>query len=207
MFYTYLWLRYDGTPFYVGKGTKYRAFVTHTRFKLPSKENIILQEFENEEDSLVAEKFLVQYYGRINLGTGCLRNFTDGGEGVLHPSPILRHKLRTSHLGHRASEETKKKMSVKRLGMELSQVHMNAIREVAKRDDVRKKKSLALKNKPWSERRRKAHKPSLGINWYTPYSKWRVRDLQGKHVGYFVTWDAAKAAAFASRRVQLRTQF
>jgi hypothetical protein len=82
MFYTYLWLREDGTPYYVGKGSGIRAFTSwaHGVHKPAAKERIVVQEFESEEDAFEAEKFLVAYYGRLDNGTGCLRNLTDGGE-------------------------------------------------------------------------------------------------------------------------------
>jgi len=81
MYYTYLWLREDGTPYYVGKGTGKRAFVKHGNNLLPPViENIIIQEFEREEDALFAEKLLISAYGRKDNSTGLLRNLTDGGE-------------------------------------------------------------------------------------------------------------------------------
>jgi hypothetical protein len=84
-FYTYLWLREDGTPYYVGKGTRDRAFQPHRkgRWKRPSKERIVIQEFLNEADALAAEDFLIAFYGRIDQGTGCLRNLTDGKQARL----------------------------------------------------------------------------------------------------------------------------
>src|SRR5271157_5628100 len=83
-FYTYLWLREDGTPYYVGKGTGQRAFVNYQRtiFRPVQDERIIVQEHETESEALEAERFLISFYGRIDLGTGCLRNLTDGGEGL-----------------------------------------------------------------------------------------------------------------------------
>lgn len=81
MFYTYLWLREDGTPYYVGKGTRSRAYINH-RIKRPTRDKILVQEFLCEEDAFFAEKFLISYYGRSNIGAGCLRNLTDGGEGT-----------------------------------------------------------------------------------------------------------------------------
>ena len=78
VFYTYLWLREDGTPYYVGKGTGKRA----NRTGSPPCDRIIIQEHESEEDALHAERFLISYYGRIDTGTGILRNFSDGGEGI-----------------------------------------------------------------------------------------------------------------------------
>jgi hypothetical protein len=81
-FYTYLWLRDDGTPYYVGKGRGERGFtnVGH-RVRYPGKKFTIIQEWPSENDAFEAEKFLISYYGRLDLGTGCLANLTAGGSG------------------------------------------------------------------------------------------------------------------------------
>jgi hypothetical protein len=107
-FYTYLWLReYDstfpaGTPYYVGKGRGRRAFRggTQHRFRPPkNKEAIIIQEWPDENSAFEGEKFLIAMYGRIDNGTGCLRNLTDGGEGSSgHPTSKLQ-KLKASKQG------------------------------------------------------------------------------------------------------------
>ena len=36
----------------------------------------------NEADAFQLEILLIYQYGRIDLGTGCLRNLTNGGDGV-----------------------------------------------------------------------------------------------------------------------------
>ena len=81
-FYTYLWLREDGTPYYAGKGSTDRAFEEH-RFcgPPPPIERIIIQPHTSENAAFAAEKFLIAYYGRKDIGTGILCNMTDGGEG------------------------------------------------------------------------------------------------------------------------------
>lgn len=81
-FYTYLWLREDGTPYYVGKGYRHRAFERHRVGSAPPDERIVLQEWPCEKDAFAAEVFLISYYGRKDKGTGILRNLTDGGEGA-----------------------------------------------------------------------------------------------------------------------------
>ena len=83
-FYTYLYLRKDGTPYYVGKGRGYRAYVKRGRVISPptNKELILTQDFPTEEDAFAAEQFLIAYYGRKDLGTGLLHNRTAGGEGT-----------------------------------------------------------------------------------------------------------------------------
>ena len=101
-FYTYLWLREDGTPYYVGKGIGGRAFTNKGRtVNRPSPDRILIQEFLSEEDALEAEKFLIAYYGRIDLGVGCLYNFTNGGDGMSGHIPTLatREKVRLAKLG------------------------------------------------------------------------------------------------------------
>jgi len=105
MFYTYLWLREDGTPYYVGKGSGNRAYIPYGhRVKMPPKERIIIQGFDTEEDALLAEIFLIAVYGRIDNGTGCLANLTDGGQNP------------PSKLGFKHSEETRKHFSEVRKG-------------------------------------------------------------------------------------------
>lgn len=84
--YTYLWLRDNGTPYYVGKGRKCRATEAHRagyRLSPPPSNRIIMQEWPTEQMALYAERFLIAYYGRKNIQTGCLRNLTDGGEGIV----------------------------------------------------------------------------------------------------------------------------
>jgi hypothetical protein len=105
-FYTYLWLREDGTPYYVGKGHSKRAIRKGSPQDLS---RILIQEHESEQDAFTAEVFLIAYYGRIDLGTGCLRNRTDGGEGHSNPSAETRHKIAESK--RNLSQESRRKLS------------------------------------------------------------------------------------------------
>jgi len=82
MFYTYLWLREDGTPYYVGKGHGDRAYKYHRRHGSPPKQRVVIYQAESEVDAFETEIALIWYYGRKDLGTGCLRNLTNGGEGT-----------------------------------------------------------------------------------------------------------------------------
>lgn len=133
-FYTYLWLREDGTPFYVGKGSGNRAYEKRThRLSPPPKDRILIQEFPDEASTFIAEEFLIRLYGREDLSEGCLLNLTDGGEnpplkkrGCKGPSDEARRKISEtlkrkgikppSRLGCKASNETKKKQSISLMG-------------------------------------------------------------------------------------------
>lgn len=87
IFYVYAYLREDLTPYYIGKGSKDRAWKSHTRSNgtnlLPkdSKKIVILKEFLSENEAYDYETELIKQYGRKDLGTGILRNKTDGGRG------------------------------------------------------------------------------------------------------------------------------
>lgn len=148
MFYTYLWLRENGTPYYVGKGSGNRAFRWHERIgRSPSRDRIIVQEWPTEEDSFAAEKFLISYYGRKDQGTGCLANLTDGGEGAAGAIPYVRtpeHKqqIQERMAGRVLSEQAKLNMK-------------NAARPPIS-PEARLKMSIARKGQPhtkeWNER-------------------------------------------------------
>lgn len=81
--YVYFWLRANGTPYYVGKGTGRRAFINtqHSVHRPPDRARIIVQEYETETEAFEAEAFFVSFFGRLDDGSGCLRNHTVGGMG------------------------------------------------------------------------------------------------------------------------------
>jgi hypothetical protein len=80
-YYVYLYLREDMTPYYVGKGKDKRYCAKHN-VPVPPPERIIFYMTNlSDTDAKNIEKELIQQYGRKDLGTGILRNLTDGGEG------------------------------------------------------------------------------------------------------------------------------
>lgn len=79
MYYVYLWLREDRTPYYVGKGKGYRAYQKHIIGCPPPKDRVIIvKEFEDEDESYLFEEWLIQVYGRKCEG-GILLNTSIGG--------------------------------------------------------------------------------------------------------------------------------
>jgi len=89
-YYTYAYLREDGTPYYIGKGSKYRVNNKKRSLSTPPRERrLILKYFENERDAFRHEVYMIGVLGRKDKGTGILRNKTDGGEGT---SNVIRSK-------------------------------------------------------------------------------------------------------------------
>jgi hypothetical protein len=102
-FYTYAYLRKDGTPYYIGKGRKNRAYTDGgRRVKLPSKDRIlILKKNLTEEEAFRHEVYMIAVLGRKDLNTGILRNLSHGGEGSAgHKMPEDRKEsLRQQYKG------------------------------------------------------------------------------------------------------------
>ena len=98
-FYTYAYLREDGTPYYIGKG-KGRRYKNRSKndIKPPRDKSrvIFLKQNLTEEEAFKHEIYMIAMFGRKDLETGILHNKTDGGDGC-------------SGFNHR--EETKKKIS------------------------------------------------------------------------------------------------
>ncbi|MGA2886131.1 MAG: NUMOD3 domain-containing DNA-binding protein [Halobacteriota archaeon] len=122
-FYTYLWLREDGTPYYAGKGSGKRAFQKDRhRQNPPPEERIVVYPAQSEADALETEIVLIWYYGRKDLGTGILRNMTNGGEGYANPSADVRNNIsmrmkgNTYMVGVRRTLETREKMGRAQIG-------------------------------------------------------------------------------------------
>jgi hypothetical protein len=82
-YYTYAYLREDGTPYYIGKGKDRRRYVKGDRTVFPPEDKskiIILKENLKEEEAFKHEVYMIAVFGRKDLGTGILRNMTDGGD-------------------------------------------------------------------------------------------------------------------------------
>jgi hypothetical protein len=119
IFYTYAYLREDGTPYYIGKGKGRRAFRKERLISTPPIERILfLKKNLTETDAFKHEIYMIAVFGRKDLGTGILRNMTDGGEGMSGhiPSAETIVKLRISHQGKKHTQETRDKMSQVRRG-------------------------------------------------------------------------------------------
>jgi len=115
MYYTYAYLREDKTPYYIGKGKGKRIYSTTRALKLPKDKSriILLKQNLTEEEAFRHEIYMIALFGRKDLGTGILRNLTDGGEGA--SGRILteetKKKIGEANKGKTLSEENKRKIS------------------------------------------------------------------------------------------------
>ena len=98
-FYTYAYLREDGSPYYVGKGNGVRLHKKGRREVRPPKDKariLFLKQNLTEEEAFRHEIYMIAVFGRKDLDMGILHNKTNGGEGS---SGLI------------VSEKTKKKLS------------------------------------------------------------------------------------------------
>ena len=113
-YYTYAYLREDKTPYYIGKGKGDRIYSTNRIIKPPKDKSriIFLKKNLTEEEAFRHEIYMIDVFGRKDLGTGILHNMTDGGEGTSGAiiSEETRRKLSEAKKGKTRSEETRKKI-------------------------------------------------------------------------------------------------
>jgi hypothetical protein len=128
VFYVYVFLRAKdsehgkkGTPYYVGKGHGNRAF-SFQRKGAPRPQDdfyiAFVQEGLTEQEALSLERYCISLYGRIDIGTGILRNLTDGGDGVcgLVFSEDTIEAMRVRNTGKQLSSETKRRIGLANKG-------------------------------------------------------------------------------------------
>jgi ribosomal protein L32 len=138
-YYTYAYLREDGTPYYIGKGSGRRAYSLNHRIIVPPKDRIlILKRFVNECDSLKHETYMIAILGRKDLGTGILENLSEGGSGGASgyvTTPEVR-SLRSSRMmgnkiwsGRTHDKEAREKVSKARKGKKLSKDHVDKLKK------------------------------------------------------------------------------
>jgi hypothetical protein len=98
MFYTYAYLREDKTPYYIGKGKGKRLYKTHRDTAVPKDKSriIFLKTNLTEGEAFMHEIYMISILGRKDLGTGILRNRTNGGEGSAGHVPTEERKRNQS---------------------------------------------------------------------------------------------------------------
>ena len=125
-------------PFYIGKGRGRRARSHLGAFRTSKKGGLfyarlweldakgitpdvrILHEGLTDSDAKDKEIYLIERWGRIDIGTGCLCNHTRGGDGVGAVSAETRAKKSRAMTGRKFSAETRAKMSQVRRGKKLT---------------------------------------------------------------------------------------
>ena len=155
-FYTYIYLREDKTPYYVGKGKGIRWKRPHSVTTPPDDRVIFFVENTTEDWAHFCEMFLIDYWGRLNDGTGILENLTDGGEGT--SGRILeedtKNKISASMMGHKGafsgkklSETHKERIAKGREGKKQSEEAKQKLRVIASQRSEDLKRRMGEKNR------------------------------------------------------------
>jgi len=134
-----------GQPFYIGKGSNGRSS-DHRKEALtllhkPGRKTIKIRVIHKlwrrgldfvedifidgltEQEAFELEIEAIKEYGRIDLGTGCLANGTDGGDGGVNLSLEIRERIRRAKQGSKHTKETRQKMSQSHRGKSISKEH------------------------------------------------------------------------------------
>jgi hypothetical protein len=172
-FYVYAYLRSAGTPYYIGKGKGQRAKIRCGRIVMPSEDrsNVsFIARGISEADAFQLEVLLIFLHGRIDLGTGCLRNRTDGGVGGrgirwlpsqleklkgrvrIGRTPESRKRTSQSLMGHKVSEMTREKQRLAKLGRRQSVVAISKKTGVSLSEKHRRSMAIAQQNRRAKER-------------------------------------------------------
>jgi hypothetical protein len=169
-FYVYAYLRTDGTPYYIGKGTGKRIDRAH-RFRLPPKaQRKVLVEDLTEVEAFDYEQHLIALLGRKAEG-GCLINLTEGGEGPtgMRHTDETKAKISRIHKGKTISEEQRKAQSDSTRGVPQPQWLIDkraaALRGHRHSEDTKLKIGAASRGRRFSEDTKKVMSEKAAARW------------------------------------------
>mgnify|MGYP000845564673 CR=1 FL=1 len=149
-YYVYAYLRKkDNSPYYIGKGKRYRAYSPIHNVSVPKNRANIVFWHENltEKEAHDAEIFYISMFKRKSDG-GILRNQTLGGQGFsgMRVSAATKRKISIKNKGKKRTAAARLKMSKAQLGRKNKPASIERKRKI----------SEALKGRPshWKGKRR-----------------------------------------------------
>ena len=174
-FYTYAFLRADGTPYYIGKGKGNRAWVKRHKGVKPPRDKtriLVLKKNLTEEDAFKHEVYMIAVFGRKDLGTGILHNRTNGGDGCsgnVKP-PDLIDRMSTTMTLIRQKSEVKEKYEKTFASEEYQTKTSQKSKEVHSRPEVIEKRKKTYSDPEWvkqcSARNSGENNPCHGKLWW-----------------------------------------
>ncbi|AIX30769.1 hypothetical protein Syn7803US37_292 [Synechococcus phage ACG-2014f] len=163
MWYVYLYLREDRTPYYVGKGTRNRCHAKNRTCEVPPADRItIVKYFQDEDESYAYEEWLIRLYGIKRTG-GILENKTIGRSGskTLHRTEVeLKERRKEVSKKYRQSDKGKKQR----------ENNMENIRARKKRYAKKNREKLREYQREWREKNKEK---------YNEYQKNLMRKRKG----------------------------
>jgi hypothetical protein len=158
----YQWLRKNGTPYYIGIGNPRRPYYDRRTCGAPPPRDRIVILYENLswEEACKIEIELIAHYGRKDIGTGILRNMTDGGEGA-NGSCKPKYRENWYHVNYGViKNKSGRELSDMFPDQKLCQSMLNKVRK-GQRDHH---KLWTLESTP--EKSRLLHEERIEYNWY-----------------------------------------
>lgn len=156
IYYIYFYLRSDYTPYYIGKGKNKRAWTKSKKEIAPPKDSskiILVEKNLTELQAFILERYYISWFGRKDLGTGILRNRTNGGEGHsgFKQSNETKQKRAISNMGKTRNDSTKQKISTSKKGKSTGLV--NVVDIFGNNYQISKEQYYSLKNYPEKDRK------------------------------------------------------